>query len=99
MNKQTKTSGGFHIAQMVPYEVIGFGAALILWPVTGFVIAVLFALGALYITNRLLLVIRSVKKQLPTALGYSNLAISTTKQAAANTKIQPTPKPHLAQYL
>jgi hypothetical protein len=85
MNKHNR-SGGFHIAKMIPFEVVGFGTFLAVAPIINGFWAIIAAFVAMYATYSVFKALRAVVRQVPTALGFSDLAAHTTKKVAAKTK-------------
>lgn len=85
MNKHNRY-GGFHIAKLIPLEVVGFGAVLALMPKVGFFVAVMAAGVLVYATYSVFRAIRAVLRQAPTALGYGDVAARSARKAAIKTK-------------
>ncbi len=84
MNKHNR-SGGYHVAKMIPFEVVGFGTVLALAPKIGFIGAIVAAAALTYATYSVFRAVRAVARQVPTALGYGDVAAHATKKAAAKT--------------
>ena len=78
-----RKQNGFHVAKMVPYEVISFGIILALTPFVGFIVAIINALIAIAVYHYVVKSFFSLARAIPTALGYSDLATNKTKKAAA----------------
>jgi hypothetical protein len=70
---------------MIPYEVVGFGAVVLIMPRAGFVVAAVGAVLALWAAYFVFGALVAIARQIPTAIGYSDLAANTTKKVAVKT--------------
>lgn len=96
-HKQHKQSG-YHIAKMVPFEVIGFGSVVALTPLISFFGAVIAAAILMFVSYKVYILARGAVRNAPTVLGYGDVAVANTKKAAKQVaQTVPATRPRLTK--
>jgi hypothetical protein len=86
---------GFHIMALAAAELVISTLAITFWLKNGINLNFLLFVVPFVLFYIILIITRSIVHQIPTALGYGDLAIANTKKAAQSTKNIPAPKIYL----